>query len=254
VYFFKICHNRGEFKNIMLSKFLASRIRAFSFGLAISLVVAFCVFGSIYLAVPALAAISQEGSGAIEFDTSSTNFQLKGMVGEPGVGTSTSTNFIINHGMWWASPGGGAVCGNGVRELGEVCDEGALNGQSCHCNSFCTGTVPGSCGGGAVCGNGIQEIGENCDDGVLNGTPNHCNSSCSGTTGSVCGNGTPEAGEGCDDGNLINTDSCLSTCHLPTCGDGYVWSGQEICDDGNTSNTDSCLNTCRLPTCGDGYV
>lgn len=37
------------------------------------------------------------------------------------------------------------------------------------------------------------------------------------------------------------------------CGDGYV-TGNEVCDDGNKSDTDDCLNTCVVASCGDGFV
>ncbi|MDC0740350.1 DUF4215 domain-containing protein [Polyangium mundeleinium] len=71
---------------------------------------------------------------------------------------------------------------------------------------------------------------------------------------SPCGNGVYQTGEECDDGNDIETDSCLSTCKKPTCGDGFVWEGVEGCDDGNMVNDDGCTNDCRLSTCGDGTI
>ena len=52
-----------------------------------------------------------------------------------------------------------SVCGNGILEIGEICDEGIeINGTTNHCNLTCDGMVP------SVCGNGILEIGEMCDD------------------------------------------------------------------------------------------
>lgn len=62
----------------------------------------------------------------------------------------------------------------------------------------------------------------------------------------VCGNGILETGEVCDDGNTSNTDSCLNTCRLAVCGDGYVRSGVEGCDDGNTVSGDGCSATCTV--------
>ena len=97
-----------------------------------------------------------------------------------------------------------AICGNGIIEAGEACDDGNLvNGDGCENN--CTLT-------GAICGNGIIEAGEACDDGnLVNG--DGCENNCT-LTGAICGNGIIEAGETCDDGNLINGDGCDSNCTL----------------------------------------
>ncbi len=64
-----------------------------------------------------------------------------------------------------------------------------------------------------------------------------------------CGNGTLDAGEACDDGNTSDDDACLSTCVEATCGDGYVWAGQEDCDDAGESAT--CNSDCTSAVCGD---
>jgi len=68
----------------------------------------------------------------------------------------------------------GAICGNGIIEAGETCDDGNLvNGDGCESN--CTLT-------GAICGNGIIEAGETCDDGnLVNG--DGCESNCTSTLG-----------------------------------------------------------------------
>lgn len=62
----------------------------------------------------------------------------------------------------------------------------------------------------------------------------------------VCGDGIVDSGEACDDGNTIDTDDCLTTCSLPSCGDGFVHSGVEACDDGNTINGDGCDSSCNF--------
>lgn len=50
------------------------------------------------------------------------------------------------------------VCGNGVTDLGEACDDGNTNDGD-GCESDCTLPISGS-----VCGNGMRETGEQCDD------------------------------------------------------------------------------------------
>jgi cysteine-rich repeat protein len=75
------------------------------------------------------------------------------------------------------------------------------------------------------------------------------------TTGPVirCGDGVVDPDEGCDDANVDNTDYCLASCDLATCGDSYVQAGIEQCDDGNSSDDDSCIAGCYLASCGDGH-
>jgi cysteine-rich repeat protein len=49
----------------------------------------------------------------------------------------------------------------------------------------------------------------------------------------LCGNARIDPGEACDDGNLSDSDDCLSTCQLATCGDTFVdsfGSRHEDCD------------------------
>jgi len=134
------------------------------------------------------------------------------------------------------------VCGNGVVEDGETCDDG---------NNDDTDDCPGTCVA-ASCGDGFVWAGhEDCDDGNSANTDD-CLNTC---TAATCGDGYVWAGhETCDDGNSVNTDSCPGTCTAATCGDGYVWAGHETCDDGNNDDTDNCPGTCQPAVCGDGYV
>lgn len=107
-------------------------------------------------------------------------------------------------------------------------------------------------GAEAVCGDGILVWPEVCDDGQE--TVN-CDGDCSGPA--VCGDGyvNAAAGEVCDDGNVSNEDSCLATCVVASCGDGYVQAGVEVCDDGNKVDNDGCSADCSEATvCGDGIV
>jgi fibro-slime domain-containing protein len=125
------------------------------------------------------------------------------------------------------------VCGNGIIEAGEACDDGnTKSGDGCsydchtiEANYVCP--VPDqACVSTVVCG-----------DGVISGT------------------------EQCDDGNQVTTDGCSypgcqltpgwsclvpgTACTAAMCGDGIV-AGTEQCDDGNMTNGDGCSATCQL--------
>jgi cysteine-rich repeat protein len=93
---------------------------------------------------------------------------------------------------------------------------------------------------------------EQCDDANASNTDG-CLNTCRLAT---CGDGYVRAGvEQCDDGNVSGGDGCSGTCQLEvaTCGNGTVEPGEQ-CDDGNTSNADACLSTCVVATCGDGFL
>lgn len=159
-----------------------------------------------------------------------------------------------------------AICGNGVMEGAEGCDDGNLvSGDAC--SDICVVEIPG-----AVCGNGAVEGAEECDDGnVVNG--DGCSSICvtehnGGNNGggggqvprpapALCGNGAIEGNESCDDGNIVSGDGCSNVCGAepaPFCGDG-VKQGLEQCDDGNIVNGDGCSSQCFFePVCGNGVV
>jgi cysteine-rich repeat protein len=135
-----------------------------------------------------------------------------------------------------------AVCGNGVKEGAEGCDDGnTTNGDGC--SSTCT-VETHVC----VCGDGVKDATEACDDGnTVSG--DGCSSTCT-IELPVCGDGVKAATEACDDGNTVNGDGCSSTCtiELPVCGNGVVETG-ETCDDGNTNNGDGCSSVCICEPC-----
>ncbi|HSN14662.1 MAG TPA: right-handed parallel beta-helix repeat-containing protein [Anaeromyxobacteraceae bacterium] len=135
-----------------------------------------------------------------------------------------------------------AVCGDGVVEGAESCDDG---------NAIDTDACPSTCAP-AGCGDGFVLAGvEQCDDANADDT-DACLSAC---VLASCGDGMVRAGvETCDDGNLVDGDACTNSCMLAWCGDGVVQEGIEACDDGNADETDGCLATCALPACGDGFV
>ncbi len=132
-----------------------------------------------------------------------------------------------------------AVCGNGVVEEGEACDDGnAVDGDGC--SATCQDE-------NATCGNGALDPGEECDDGNTT-SGDGCSATCVSEVAQECGNGILEQGEGCDDGNTTSGDGCSASCELEgDCGNGVVEAGEE-CDDGNTVAGDGCENDCTITT------
>lgn len=45
--------------------------------------------------------LNQERGGEVEYSGASTNYDIKAEIGHPGVGQSTSTNFVYDHGTIW---------------------------------------------------------------------------------------------------------------------------------------------------------
>ena len=174
------------------------------------------------------------------------------------------------------------VCGDGVRQNGETCDDGnttASDGCSATCTLesgyTCNTARPNVCTHIPVCGDGLREGSETCDDGNTTASDG-CSATCTVESGyscttatpnvctpdPVCGNGLREGSETCDDGNTANSDGCSSVCavesgyscttatpnvctHIPVCGDG-IREGSETCDDGNTTASDGCSATCTV--------
>jgi len=122
------------------------------------------------------------------------------------------------------------ICGNGVIEEGEQCDDGNTNSGD-GCSSTCQQEF--------ICGNGIVEVSEECDDGNSKDNDS-CTNSC---TIATCGDGTIYTDlEDCDDGNINNNDTCTNDCALTFCGDNTTQSpnGQEtneVCDGNDNSCT-----------------
>ncbi|HEU5179235.1 MAG TPA: DUF4215 domain-containing protein [Candidatus Polarisedimenticolia bacterium] len=182
------------------------------------------------------------------------------------------------------------VCGDGVQQTGEMCDDG--NGVDTDgCRNNCT--LP-------TCGDSIlgNTPGETCDPpGSTPATPPGNTNVCrplGEAQCTYCGDNLVNDGEQCDDGNHVDTDGCRNDCTLPSCGDGLIneecekcdgnafpasapgthgvcrtgpcgtpgctfcgdgiVNGDEQCDDGNAVDTDGCRNSCTLPSCGDGIV
>jgi cysteine-rich repeat protein len=136
----------------------------------------------------------------------------------------------------------GSLCGNGVVDDGEVCDDGnTVSGDGCRRDCLKI----------EVCGDGIIDANEGCDDGSSNGGSNSggsavkCSTQCQLET---CGNGVMDPGEVCDDHNNIDRDGCSANCQSnETCGNGFTdFMLGETCDDGNKLNHDGCDSNCQL--------
>ncbi len=192
-------------------------------------------------------------------------------------GDGCSRMCLIEAGAWVCPEPGlpCELCGNGVVETNEACDDGDTEGGD-GCAADCR-TVeenyncyfPGfAC---ALCGNGLVEVGEECDEGHIDAPANAtegCNDLCrivepwscpmAGQPCELCGDGVIDAFESCDDGNNANDDGCDSTCQVElgfdcsgdecvaaACGDGFV-AGDEECDDGNLQSGDGCSFVCDV--------
>jgi cysteine-rich repeat protein len=92
----------------------------------------------------------------------------------------------------------GSLCGNGMPDPGEVCDDGNNNSGD-GCRSDCLKIE--------VCGDGVIDLGEGCDNGAANAdVPDApCRTTCQLPH---CGDGIVDTGEQCD-GTWTLPDTCL---------------------------------------------
>lgn len=153
-------------------------------------------------------------------------------------GSSDGTSEQPTHGTADGSSSDGlGLCGDGVIDVGEACDDGnttvmdGCSGCVIDPQYTCTGQ-PSEC---HTCGDGFRNPGEECDDGELIGQNSPGCLNCQvveGWTcfpgdsadrcGPLCGDGiwltTPEVtigfAEGCDDGNLVDGDGCNASCDV----------------------------------------
>lgn len=144
------------------------------------------------------------------------------------------------------------VCGDGLVDTGEACDNGSDNGNVCqlpygggtcqHCDFSCrliTRTGGPYCGDGdcnmkyencSTCGDCACPGGQMCSGGVCVAAPycgdGHCNGSENCSTCGDCG---------CPGGQICHAGACQA----PRCGDGIPGSGEQ-CDYGDASNGIPC--------------
>lgn len=163
------------------------------------------------------------------------------------------------------------VCGNGLLEAEEQCDDHDLDSGD-GCDSACVLETGWKCNiaglpcEAAKCGDSVLAGFEECDDG--NADPNDgCSAACAledgwqcqtpgdACTETTCGDGIPEGTEECDDANHDLGDGCDPFCRREPrcedgtcqafCGDGIRLDG-EACDDGNLRDGDGCSKSCAI--------
>ena len=119
------------------------------------------------------------------------------------------------------------MCGDGMVDDGEECDDGEDNNSDTvadACRTDCSDPV---------CGDGVADSGEDCDS--LGAETADCNEDC---TAAECGDGiiNEAADEDCDDGNTDAEDGCDAQCAIE---EGYICDGEPsvcaICGDGIVS-------------------
>ena len=148
------------------------------------------------------------------------------------------------------------VCGNGILDLGEQCDDGnTLNGDCC--SATCKFEAAGS-----PCANPNPNpcISTACNGaGTCLATPNMalCNDGNACTTADVCTAGACVGGPalGCNDGNVCTDDSCdpaVGCVHTPNsapCNDGNPCTSADACAGGACVGTPIPGCTCTPTTC-----
>lgn len=181
------------------------------------------------------------GNGAIEGDEQCDDGP--GSPANPGTpvsGDGCSKSCTVEDGFQCFKPGVPCValpvCGNGIRERGEQCDDGEETpdgGDGCDedCQLeegfFCP---PGGACIPAACGDGNRTPGEECDNGP----------------GTIGNPGTPVAGDGCDTSCRVEEGyRCSASGCRAICGDGLVMTN-EACDDDNLVSGDGCSAACKV--------
>jgi cysteine-rich repeat protein len=179
------------------------------------------------------ACVCNSGSGLCEYDPNHCPPRPA-----PTTTTTTSTTSTTQ-----APP----VCGDGIVEPPEQCDDGNTNAGDC-CSPICDyepGGSPcedgGTCNDTGICippgcGDGVVTPPEQCDDG------NNDAGDCCSPTCEYEPDGSP-----CEDGGTCNPDGI---CIPPGCGDGVV-TPPEQCDDGNNDPGDCCAPDCIIEPPGD---
>jgi len=144
------------------------------------------------------------------------------------------------------------ICGNGLVESLEQCDDGNTNNND-SCSNICTKNITEQAASTkAECGNAIVDFDEQCDNGDKNSDviPDACRTNC---TIAQCSDHVVDSHEQCDNGegnSDYTSDTCRTNCRLPRCGDGVVDSGEQC--DGSLHCTTQCTKIEQAEVCGNG--
>jgi cysteine-rich repeat protein len=164
-------------------------------------------------------------------DGCTTGPDTSGSSGAVDTTDGTSSTGITTAEESSSSEGPVTVCGDGIVDFDEDCDDA---GESAVCDDDCTFVECGDA-------NPNQAAGEFCDAG---GESLNCDVDC---TAPVCGDGITNASDNefCDDGGPSPT--CDVDCTTPSCGDGSLNPAfLETCDDGNNDSQDGCSAACLI--------
>lgn len=138
--------------------------------------------------------------------------------------------FFYSSNTWGMSVFNPPVCGDGVLDAGETCDDQNTTAGD-GCSSACA-----------------VEQGWSCANPNGNNLPSVCSP--------ICGDGLLKGAEACDDGNTAAGDGCSLVCQVeegwscagepsactPICGDGLL-KGGEVCD--SVSGDTECCHSCQ---------
>ncbi|HYO93764.1 MAG TPA: DUF4215 domain-containing protein [Polyangiaceae bacterium] len=210
---------------------------------------------------------SQGGSAGTEPGASGSNGEGGSPAGDAGADSGVSG--AAGESSTPPAPGvpcdepGARLCGAPADPSFLLCAEGSWEELSCDPGRVCDPST-GRCAavvegceelepGGTFCSGTLLQT---CSADLLSLAEEACEGACEDgeCLPPVCGDGIVQQDEECDDGNEVDTDECLPSCVLATCGDSLIWDGKETCDDGNDDNTDECPTTCEEAACGDGFV
>jgi len=130
------------------------------------------------------------------------------------------------------------VCGDGIQDAGEQCDEGENNSEDGPCTPECTLT----------CGDGELQVGEECDLGIMNKNAGTCTKECKDAR---CGDKFIQPGETCDNGdsNSLDPGECNpETCtpNIATCGNNKLDDDEECDPSAPGGDTASCTQSCTF--------
>jgi len=159
--------------------------------------------------------------------------------------TVSTTSGTMTGGTTTGMTTAAGVCGDGLVDEGEECDDGDDNADGGPCTSTCTM---------ASCGDGLMQPtnDEECDDGSGNGATAACTDACKAAS---CGDGFVwEDVEECDLGEdneagVYGGCTPMSCTFEPHCGDGELQKEHEECDLGEEVNGldgEACAKSCKF--------